>query len=210
MTSPRHRRTPKAAPASAPLNPRAARYSPTIQLLPGEPDTTMHLNGNGLPPVADEPAPLNAGGLTAAHLHHLAVAIATEDTTRVPVPDRDSRNPADRTEWFRVRGGTEPLFEAALADLEAMWLLDTSLPVPPRKTAAGTPVPVSAAVTGTSGPTPRPEAAETPDPVSGVTPSGERAAETVTAPDPSLEAPDTVSTDDEPDAEPDCAEDGAA
>lgn len=104
-----------------------------------------------------------------------------------PVPDLDSPDPADRTEWFRLNGGSEPLFEAVVADLEAAYLLDTSLPVPVRTA---------------------PEAAEdTTDSGPGTPPAGEAAVPAAAAPP----VPGPVSTEDEPvqdepAAEADCAE----
>jgi hypothetical protein len=115
-----------------------------------------------------------------------AVAAEFDRYAREPVPDLGSPDPADRTEWFRLKGGDESTFRATVADLDAMWLLDTSLPAP---------VPTA------------PEAAEdaTSSGSGSAPPAGGEAAET-TAP-PSAD-PEPVSTEDEPDAESDCAEGG--
>lgn len=115
-----------------------------------------------------------------------------EQYARESVPDLFSADPADRTEWFRLNGGSEPLFEAVVADLEAAYLLDTSLPVPVRTA---------------------PEAAEDTKPVPEAArpPASEDSG--TAAPQASPVASGTVSTEDEPvqdepAAVPDCAEGG--
>lgn len=161
MTSPRHRRSPRAAPGAAAAP--APRYSPTIQILPGEPDTTILRTTAFPPPVADEPAPVmsQARPATAGEL-----TVTTDGAWRVFGGRPLSPSATVRAAWFRANPGPEQIFSSTLADLEAMWLLDTSLPVPPRARAAAdaaedTEDPVSVAATGTDGPPHRPAATET-------------------------------------------------
>ena len=108
-----------------------------------------------------------------------------------PIPSIGSMRASDRQAWFDACLGSEPVFRGVVADLEAGYLLDTSLPVPVRKSA--------------------PEAG-TKDPVPGSAPLVDEAAAEVPAP--ASADPGTVITEDgeEPAAvalaEPDCANGG--
>jgi hypothetical protein len=114
-----------------------------------------------------------------------------------------------RQAYLDANPGPEPTFAAVVADLDAAWLVDSSLPVPVRDTQ----VPVSAAVTGNDGPAHRPAAAETDTdagPEVSRPPAGEDSGPTPAEASPRTSGPvsseDGEPVQDEPDAEPDCAE----
>ena len=153
-----------------------------------EPDTGAHRAGGITQPEADAPAltEVITEGQQQAERGETADLGSFAQYAREPVPDLDSADPADRTEWFRAKGGSEQLFDAAVADLDAGYLLDTSLPVPVRTA---------------------PETTEdTTDSGSGSAPPVDEAAETT----PASADPEPVSSKDEPAAEQDCGEGGDA
>lgn len=138
--------------------------------------------------------PTVLGGGTFAQWAQLAGQYEQE-----PVPDLDSPDPADRTAWFEAKGGEEPLFRALVAELDAMWLLDTSLPVPPRK--SGTTDPSPEAIPPPAGAPTASGASELVNDTASVAPrSGDD--RDASAPD----ATEAVPAEDEPAAEHDCGE----
>jgi hypothetical protein len=187
MSLPRHRRA-KTVPVTVVASENG--HSPTVTITAAAVPEQDHEPTQVIEGVTPSLALDFASGLRAAELGLTEDLGTFADYAREPIPDLYSADPADRTEWFTVEGGSEPLFEALVTELDAMWLLDTSLPVPVRT------APEAAEAAADSGPEASPPAGED---------SGPDAAQA----SPGASGP--VSTEDEPakdepEAEPDCAE----